>query len=320
MRNYITSRLVASTFTLVGLSLVVFVFLLAIPGSVVSDILGVEGGSSPEAVLRLRREFGLDQPIPVQYIGWLANVAQGSLGTSWRTDRLVSTMIAERLPLTAQVAILAMVTALAVGLPLGVIAAARRGSWADHGLRVFFLVGSALPVYLIGTLVLLALSLTVRWIPSTGYVSPFEDLPRNLSVVAIPSLALGLASGTGLARLTRGAMLEVLAQDYIRIAWAKGLPWGVILRRHALRNALVPVVTLAGLEMGQLLGGAVVTETIFSLPGIGRMLIDAIAQRDYPVVQGTVLVVAALFILTNFVTDLLYVIINPRVRYSRQVR
>jgi peptide/nickel transport system permease protein len=316
MRRYVGARLVATVFTLVGLSVLVYLFLLAIPGSVVDSMLGVEAGGSREAVARLRAEFGLDRPLAVQYLDWLGNVVRGNLGTSWRTDRAVAEMIGERLPLTLQVALLAVVEALVVGVPLGVVAAVRRGTWLDHAARLTTLLGTGLPVYLSGTLVLLALSLTVRWIPPTGYVSLFEDPIRNLSVVVIPAMALGLASAAGIARMTRGALLDVLDQDYVRTARAKGLAAAVVINRHALRNALIPVITLAGLEAGQLLGGAVVTETIFSLPGVGRMLVDAIGQRDYPVVQGTVLVVAGLFILTNLLTDLLYAVLNPRVRYS----
>jgi peptide/nickel transport system permease protein len=316
MRRYLAGRLVASAFTLIGLSLLVFFLLLVLPGTVVEQMLGPEAGGNTDAVNRLRAEFGLDRPAPVQYLHWLANTLHGDLGTSWRTDQPVAAMIAERLPLTLEVTVLAIVFALVIGLPLGAIAGARRGTWSDQISRILMLLGSALPVYLVGTLMLLVLSLTIRWIPPTGYISPLDDPLQNISTVALPAFALGLASAAAIGRMTRGALVEVLTQDYVRTAFAKGLTKSTVVAGHALRNALIPVLTLVGLEMGQLLGGAVVTESIFSLPGVGRMLIDAVGQRDYPVVLGTVLVVAALFILINLLTDLLYAQVDPRVRYG----
>jgi peptide/nickel transport system permease protein len=316
MRRYLIARLVGSAFTLLGLSLLVFLLLLFIPGSVVEQILGPEAGGNADAINRLRAEFALDRPVLVQYLDWLGNTLRGNLGTSWRTDQPVARMIAERLPLTLEVTLLAIVVAIAIGVPLGAIAGSRRGTWPDRLSRVLMLLGSALPVYLLGTLMLLGLSLTIRWIPPTGYVSILEDPLKNFSNVSLPSLALGVASAAAIGRMTRGALVEVLTQDYVRTAFAKGLTGKTVIARHALRNALIPVLTLIGLEVGQLLGGAVVTESIFSLPGVGRMLIDAVGQRDYPVVLGAVQVVATLFILINLVTDLLYAQVDPRVRYG----
>lgn len=316
MRRYVLTRLGASVFTLLGLSVLVFVFLLLVPGTAVDQIMGVEGGGSPEAAEALRRQFGLDQPVPVRFATWLGGVLVGDFGTSWRTGLPVLQTVVDRLPLTLEIAFLAVAVAILVGVPLGVVAAVRRDTKIDHAARLVTLAGAAIPVYVLGTVILLVLSTQFGWIPPTGYIPFLEDPLGNLSSVLIPSLALGVLSAAGIARMTRGSMLEVLDQDYIRTARSKGLPHRSVVNGHALRNALIPVITIAGLEFGYLLGGAVITESIFSLPGVGRLVVDAIAQRDYPVVQGAVVVIAAAFIAVNLATDLLYGVVNPRIRYE----
>lgn len=316
MRRFLAARLAASIATMLGLALVVFVFLLAVPGDVVSQMMGIESGGSPEAAARLRQEFGLDRPIYVQFTSWLAGIVTGDFGISWRTGRPVFEIVMERLPLTLEIALLAIAVSLSVGLPLGIVAATRRNSLVDHLARVVALLGASVPVYVLGTVILLVLSTQLGWIPPTGYVGLFEDPLGNLSRVIIPSLALGMLSAAAIARMTRGSMLEVLDQDYIRTARAKGLRFRSVVANHAVRNALIPVMTIAGVEFGHLLGGAVITETIFSLPGLGRLVVDAISQRDYPVVQGAVMIVGTAFIAINLLTDLLYALVNPRIRYA----
>jgi peptide/nickel transport system permease protein len=296
--------------------MLVFIFLLLVPGTAVDQILGQEGGGTSAAAQELQRRFGLDQPAPVRYLTWLQGVLRGDFGVSWRTGLPVLDTVLERLPLTLEIAFIAVVIAILVGVPLGALAAARKGSLVDHGARVATLVGAAIPVYVLGTILLLVLSTSFGWIPPTGYVPFLEDPLTNLSSVMIPAATLGILSAAGIARMTRGSMLEVLDQDYIRTARSKGLAGRRVITTHALRNALIPVITLAGLEFGTLLGGAVITETIFSLPGIGRLVVDAISQRDYPVVQGAVMVVATAFILVNLGTDLMYGWANPRIRYG----
>lgn len=316
MRRYILARLGAAAVTLVGVSVLVFVFLLLVPGTAVDQILGVEGGGSPEAAAELRRQFGLDQPVPIRFLDWLGGAVTGDFGESWRTGEPVLETVLQRLPLTLEIAFLAVFFAILLGIPLGIVAAVRKGRFADHMARVVALAGAAIPVYVLGTIILLVLSTQIGWIPPTGYTPFLEDPLGNLSSVLIPSLALGVLSAAGIARMTRGSMLEVLEQDYIRTARSKGLPGRSVVTSHALRNALIPVITIAGLEFGYLLGGAVITESIFSLPGVGRLVLDAIAQRDYPLVQGAVVFIAAAFILVNLGTDLLYGFVNPKIRYD----
>jgi peptide/nickel transport system permease protein len=317
MIRFMAWRVANAIGTLFGLSMIVFVILLAIPGSVTQSMLGVEGASTPELALRLEREFGLDRPFYMQFFSWVGNVLRGDLGTSWRTAQPVMDTILDRLPLTAEIALFSIIIALLVGIPLGVIGARNQDRLLDHITRGISLLGAAIPPYISATLILLVGSMWLGWVPPTGYTSLFEDPLRNLSTVITPALVLGLTSAAGIARMTRGAMLDELSQDYVRTAYSKGLHQLSITNRHALRNASIPVLTVVGIEIGVLLGGAVITESVFSLPGLGRLVVDAIAQRDYPMVQGAVLVIAAMFVTINILTDLVYGIIDPRVRTIR---
>jgi peptide/nickel transport system permease protein len=317
MIRFMAWRVANAIGTLFGLSMIVFVILLAIPGSVTQSMLGVEGASTPELALRLEREFGLDRPIYMQFFSWVGNVLRGDLGTSWRTAQPVMDTILDRLPLTAEIALFSIIIALLVGIPLGVIGARNQDRLLDHITRGISLLGAAIPPYISATLILLVGSMWLGWVPPTGYTSLFEDPLRNLSTVITPALVLGLTSAAGIARMTRGAMLDELSQDYVRTAYSKGLHQLSITNRHALRNASIPVLTVVGIEIGVLLGGAVITESVFSIPGLGRLVVDAIAQRDYPMVQGAVLVIAAMFVTINILTDLVYGIIDPRVRTIR---
>ncbi|WP_419554522.1 ABC transporter permease [Candidatus Poriferisodalis sp.] len=317
MIRFMAWRVVNGIGTLFGLSTIVFVVLLAIPGNVTQTILGVEGASSPELALRLEREFGLDRPIYVQFFSWVGNVLRADLGTSWRTAEPVMDTILDRLPLTAEIALFSIIIALLVGIPLGVIGARNQDRLLDHITRGISLLGAAIPPYISATLILLVGSMWLGWVPPTGYTSLFEDPLRNLSTVITPALVLGLTSAAGITRMTRGAMLDELSRDYVRTAYSKGLHQLSITNRHALRNASIPVLTVVGIEIGTLLGGTVITEAVFSLPGLGRLVVDAIAQRDYPMVQGAVLVIAAIYVTINFLTDLVYGIIDPRVRTMR---
>jgi len=317
MLRYLVGRVLGGIGTLLGLSAIVFIFLLLIPGSVVANILGPEGSSSPEAVARLEKEFGLDRPVAVQYLDWLAGAARGDLGDSWRTRLPVSQTILERLPLTAELTVLASLIAVVVGVPLGAIGASRHGRLADHATRVAVLIGSAIPVFLTASLVLIVGSTQFRWVPPTGFVSLWDDPIQNLETVITPAILLGVISAASVARMTRGAMLDVLGRDYVRTAKAKGLRPRRIIGRHVFRNASIPVLTVLGVETGRMLGGAVMTETIFSLPGLGRLVVDSIGKRDFPMVQGAVLVIAAMFIAVNLMTDILYGLADPRVRVGR---
>jgi len=314
MATYVLKRLVAMVPVLLLVSIVIFSLLHLTPGDPVVVMLGEE--ATPESRDALRRELGLDRPLPIQYGVWLGRVLQGDLGRSIRTHQPVSEAILQRLPVTLELSLLAMVVSLAIALPAGIVAAVRRNSNADLLSTVFSLLGVSMPNFLLAVLLIYVLSLQLRWLPPIGYVNPFEDLGANLKAMIMPSITLGTALAAVVARLTRSTLLEVLNQDYVRTAWAKGLRESVIIQRHAMKNSLIPVVTVVGLQLGNLLGSAIVTETIFALPGVGRLVIDSIFQRDCPLVQGVVLYLALIFLLINLLVDLLYAYLDPRIRYG----
>jgi peptide/nickel transport system permease protein len=314
MGTYILKRLVSMVPVLLLVSVLIFSLIHLTPGDPVLVMLGEE--ATPEARDALRRQLGFDRPLPVQYGIWLGRVLQGDLGRSIRTNQPVSEAILQRLPVTLELSLLAMLVSLSIALPAGIVAAVRRDSRADLASTVFSLLGVSMPNFFLAVLLIFVLSLQLRWLPPIGYVNPLEDLGGNLKAMVMPALTLGTALAAVVARLTRSTLLEVLQQDYVRTAWAKGLREGVVVQRHAMKNALIPVVTVVGLQLGNLLGSAIVTETIFALPGIGRLVIDSIFQRDFPLVQGVVLYLALMFLLINLVVDLIYAYLDPRIRYS----
>ena len=314
MAKYVLKRLVAMVPVLLLVSVVIFSLLHLTPGDPVVVMLGEE--ATPESRESLRRELGLDRPLPIQYGVWLGRVLQGDLGRSIRTHQPVSEAILQRLPVTLELSLLAMAVSLAIALPAGIVAAVRRNSNADLLSTVFSLLGVSMPNFLLAVLLIYFLSLQLRWLPPIGYVNPLDDLGANLKAMIMPAITLGTALAAVVARLTRSTLLEVLNQDYVRTAWAKGLREGVIIRRHAMKNSLIPVVTVVGLQLGNLLGSAIVTETIFALPGVGRLVIDSIFQRDFPLVQGVVLYLALIFLAINLLVDLLYAYLDPRIRYG----
>ncbi len=315
MIAYVAKRLIGAIPTLIGVSLLTFLFIRLIPGDAIAARLGTSQALTPEQLASLRAYLGLDQPLPQQYWTWLTSLLHGDLGYSIRTGRPVLVEIAQRLPATLELALAAAVIAVAVGLPLGIVSALRPRSRLDLAVRVAGLIGLSLPNFWLGTLLIVLFSLYLRWMPNTGgYVDFAQDPLANLQFLIFPAVTLGLALAAATMRMTRSAMLDVLGADYVRTARAKGLASNVVLRRHALKNALIVVVTLLGIQVGQLLGGAVVVEEIFSVPGVGRMLLNAILQRDYALVQGTVLAVALLFVALNIIVDLLYGYLDPRIR------
>jgi peptide/nickel transport system permease protein len=316
VRAYVTRRLLTMLVTVVGVSLVVFLLIRLIPGSIVDQLLGVESTHSQADVERVRAYFGLDQPIAVQYGRWLGGVVRGDLGDSFRTARPVWDLIRSALPVTAELALGATAVALSVGLPTGILAALRQRRLLDGLARAGSLVGLSIPSFWQGTMFILVFSLYLKWAPPAAWVSPFDDLWANLKLMVLPSITLGTASAATVQRMTRVSMLDVMRQDYIRTARAKGIRELWVILAHALKNSLIPVMTVVGLELGYLLSGAVVTEEVFNLPGIGRLVLSAIYQRDYPVVQGTVLFIAVIFISLNCLVDLLYAFVNPRIRYA----
>jgi len=302
---------------LLGVSLLTFLFIRLIPGDAIAARLGTSTALTPDELASLRAYFGLDQPLPLQYWNWLTSLLRGDAGYSIRTGRPVFLEIAQRLPATLELALAATAIALAVGLPLGLLSALRPRSRLDVAARIGGLIGLSLPNFWLGTLIIVLFSLYLRWLPNTGgYVDLLQDPLGNLRLLLFPAITLGLALAAATMRMTRSAMLDVLGADYVRTATAKGLAPRVVLRRHVLKNGLIVVITLLGIQVGQLLGGAVVVEEIFSVPGVGRLLLNAIVQRDYALVQGAVLVIAILFVALNIVVDLLYGYLDPRIRLA----
>src|SRR5881296_1891286 len=317
MNGYLAKRLLGAIPTLIGVSFLTFLFIRLIPGDAIAARLGTSTALTPEQLASLRAYFGLDQPIPLQYWNWLVSLLHGDAGYSIRTGRPVFLEIAQRLPATLELALAATAIALALGVPLGLISALRPGSRLDVAARVGGLIGLSLPSFWLGTLIVVLFSLYLRWLPNTGgYVDFVRDPLGNLKLLLLPAITLGLALAAATMRMTRSAMLDVLSADYVRTARAKGLRPGLVLRRHVLKNGLIVVVTLLGIQVGQLLGGAVVVEEIFTVPGVGRMLLTAIVQRDYALVQGGVLAIAILFVALNIFVDLLYGYLDPRIRLA----
>ena len=316
MTRYLVVRLYSMALTLLGLSLLVFLMLRLVPGTVVEQMIGADAIVSPAMVAELKRFFGLDQPWWQQYGRWVTALAQGDLGTSWRTGKPVVTLILERLPVTIELTSLAVGFALMLGIPAGILSASRRDRAIDNVTRVGTLLGLSVPVFWQGTMLILFFSIYLRWMPPVVWVDFFTDPARNLTIMLLPGLCLGTASAANIARTTRACMLDVLRSEYIRTAAAKGLTGRVVILKHALKNALVPIVTVAGLQVGILLGGTVVVEEVFTLPGIGRLVLWSIYQRDYPLTQSTILFIAVMFMAINLAVDVLYGYLDPRIRYS----
>jgi len=300
----------------VGLSVLVFLMLRLVPGTVVEQMIGADAIVSPAMVAELKRFFGLDQPWWRQYAIWIGGLAQGDLGTSWRTGKPVIALILERLPVTIELTGLAVAFALLLGIPAGIVSATRRDQAIDTATRVGTLVGLSIPVFWQGTMLILFFSIYLRWMPPVVWVDFFADPWRNVTIMVLPALCLGTASAANIARTTRACMLDVLRSEYIRTAAAKGLSDRLVVLKHALNNALIPIVTVAGLQVGILLGGTVVVEEVFTLPGVGRLVLWSIYQRDYPLTQSTILFIAVMFMTLNLAVDVLYGYLDPRIRYS----
>ena len=314
MAAYLARRLAATALTLLGVSLVVFGMVRMVPGTVVEQLLGQAAIASPEVVASFRAYFGLDRPLAVQYAHWLAGVLRGDLGVSWLSGRPVLALFVERLPVSAELAVLAVAWSLVIGVPLGAGAAVWRGGTRDSAIRVGATLGLSLPAFWQGTVLILLFSIYLNWMPSLVWVPFLSDPVDNLIMMALPALTLGTATAAMVTRMSRSSMLDVLGREYVRTARAKGLPERRVTLHHALRNALIPVITVAGVQLGYIVGGIVVVEDVFTLPGVGRLLLDAIFQRDYPMVQGVILLLGAIFMLLNLAVDVLYAAIDPRLR------
>jgi len=314
--SYVAQRLLTFPLILIGVSILVFVSIRLIPGDAITAMLGTEAGLLTAAQrASLAQYFGLDQPIQVQYWRWLTGLFQGDLGISVTYGRPVLSVILERFPLTLELALLSMLIALSVGIPAGVLAATRAERPSDLLIRILAMLGQSTPSFVVGLVIIYVLSVYFGFVPAMGTFTPLlVDPPANLGQLIFPAVTLGFAFAASVTRIARSAMLDVLSDDYVRTARSKGVPAGEVVWRHALPNALIPVVTLSGVEFGYLLGGAVIVEQIFALPGLGRLTLDAISQRDYALVEGAVLFIAFNFLLVNLLVDLAYVALDPRIR------
>lgn len=313
MWRYITKRILVAVPVLIGISIVAFFLIRLVPGDTITALLGAN--YNPEQAAALRAEYGLDKPLVVQYFIWITNLFKGDLGQSFFTNQGVLISIVERLPVTLELMIMSFLYSVFIAIPLGAAASLKKNSLLDYTASFLGLLGVSIPNFWLGTLFILVFSLLLGWFPSGGFVSFFEDPLLNLRYMALPSIALGASVGAVVMRMTRSSMLEVLKQDYIEMARAKGVTRKMLIISHALKNALIPVITVLGIQMGYLLGGSVIIEKIFSLPGVGRLTLQSITNRDYILMQGCILFVAFGFVMINLVVDIIYAVINPQIRY-----
>jgi peptide/nickel transport system permease protein len=312
MLALIGRRLVQLIPTLFLVSVLIFLLQQLLPGDPATVMAGEE--NDPEVIAQIRARYRLDQPIPVQYLYWIAGVLQGDFGESMRLKAPVLDLILQKLPVTLQLASMAMIIALVIGVTAGVVSAVKKDTAWDYAVNVVALWGISTPNFWLGIMLIYLFAVALGWLPASGYVSPFEDWRQSLATTIMPAFVLGNSIAGVIMRHTRSAMLQALQSDYVRTARAKGLSERAVVLKHAMRNALTPVITLGALEFGTLLSGAVLTEQIFTIPGFGKLIVDAVFNRDYAVVQGVVLVTATTYILLNLLADLGYILVNPRLR------
>lgn len=312
MLSFILRRILIAIPTLILVSMFVFALQKLLPGDPILVMAGED--RDPEVIALLREKYRMNEPLVMQYLYWAGDVLRGDLGISLRTNEPVLDLIASKLPVTIQLAIMSMLFAMLIGIPAGILSAVRKGTWVDWLANVVALSGLSIPNFWLGIMLILLVSVNLGWLPASGYESPWVDPWKSLTTMIMPAFVLGTALAATLMRHTRSAMLGVLQADYVRTARAKGLRGRVVILKHAFRNAVLPVVTLSALLFGELLAGAVLTEQIFTIPGFGKLIVDAVFNRDYAVVQGVVLCTAVGFILMNLIADVLYVILNPRLR------
>jgi len=310
--DYLIQRLAISAVTLVLISLIVFTGVRMIPGDPARVLAGTEADEA--GLAEIRAKYGLNDPIPVQYLRWVGLALRGDLGESIRTRESVVQTVARKLPITVELACLSILIALAIAIPVGVLSAVRRNSLWDYLANGLSLCGLSVPSFWLGIMLILLLSVRLGWLPASGFVPLFQEPLANLQRMLMPAFVLGATLAAVLMRQTRNSMIEVLSADYIRTAYSKGLAGRVVVFRHGIRNALIPVVTILGLQTGALMGGAVVTEQIFVVPGFGRLIVEAVFTRDYPLVQGVVLITATSYVLINLLVDMSYTLLDPRIR------
>lgn len=314
MFAYVARRLGSMVATMLVVGVVVFFVIHAVPGDVTSALLGQD--ASREQIEALRARLNLDQPLHVQFVSWFGGVVRGDLGSSSYMRVPVIDAIGQRLEPTGMLALLATLVAVTLGVTLGVIAAVRHNTWIDYAVMFVAMLGLSLPGFWLGLLMILTFAVKLRWLPAAGYVPLAESPIDTLRYLVMPAVSLGFSQAAVIARMTRASMLDALREDFVRTARSKGLPEGRVVVRHALRNALIPVLTVIGLSIATVAGGVVVTETVFNIPGAGRLVIESVQRRDYPVLQGAVIAVAFVYALVNLLVDLSYLGLDPRVRYS----
>jgi peptide/nickel transport system permease protein len=316
MKSYVAQRLGIAVLTLIGMSIVIFLLLRLAPGDIVDILFSTAGYVNESEKAAIMRELGLDRPYLTQYLDWMRQIVTFDLGKSYRYDIPAWDIIRPLLPVTIELAVLSMFVAVALGVPAGVISAIRQDTTLDYVLRVFSLAGLSMPSFWLGMVIILGMVSWFGWIPSLTYVRPSENLRAHVIQFALPALAVGYRSSALIMRITRSSLLEVMREDYIRTAWAKGQRGRIVIWSHALKNAILPVITVIGIEFAFLIGGLVVTETVFNLPGVARFLVQAILWRDYPIVQTLVMFIAIVVIASNLIVDMLYGVLDPRVRYG----
>jgi peptide/nickel transport system permease protein len=316
MKSYVAQRLGIAILTLVGMSIVIFALLRLAPGDIVDILFSTAGYVNDSEKQAILKELGMDRPYWVQYLDWMRQILTGDLGKSYRYDIAAWDVIRPLVPVTIELAVLSILVAVVLGVPTGVISAVRQDTLLDYVLRVFSLAGLAMPSFWLGMVIILGMVSWLGWIPPLTYVRPTDNLKAHVIQFMLPALAVGYRSSALIMRITRSSLLEVMREDYIRTAWAKGQAGAVVIWRHALKNAILPVVTVIGIEFAFLIGGLVVTETVFNLPGVARFLVQAILWRDYPIVQNLVMFIAIVVIFSNLFVDMLYGVLDPRVRYG----
>jgi len=316
VRSYLTQRIGIAALTLFGMSVVIFVLLRLAPGDIVDILFSAAGYVSEDDKRSIMTELGMDRPYWVQYVDWIGHLLRADLGKSYRYDLPAWQIIEPLVPVTLELAALSIIVAVLLGVPAGVVSAVRQDSALDYVFRVFSLAGLSMPAFWLGMVIILGMVTWLGWIPPLTYVKPTENFRMHAVQFGLPALAVGYRSSALIMRITRSSLLEVMREDYIRTAWAKGQRGRVVIWRHALKNAILPVITVIGIELAFLIGGLIVTETVFNLPGVARFLVQAILWRDYPIVQNLVMFIAIIVILSNLVVDMLYSVLDPRVRYG----
>jgi peptide/nickel transport system permease protein len=314
--RYLIRRLISTVLVLVGVSVLIFLLVRLLPGNIVDVLAGTEGQLSEAQRHAILAEFGLDKPLPVQYALWVWNMLHGNFGYSFRSDQPVAAVLFSRLPLTIELAFLSVLGSAMIGITLGIIASVSHSTFAKVVTQIIGLIGLSIPNFWLAVILIIFASFSFHWLPPLIFVTIWQNPWLNLQQMFLPVMSLAVGLAAVVLRMTRSSMLDVLGEDYVKVAWAKGLPQRAVFLRHALRNALIPVVTVLGLQTGYLLGGVVITEQIFGLPGLGWTLLNGVNQRDYPVVQGSVMLFSVTFALINLVVDLLYTSLDPRIRYE----